>query len=147
MAGNIAKIRRAIFGHVFPINGSTTPLSSLKQPPTTGSGNVTASPRHPHWEAVKRLLRYSPNTPDPRFALMEIRSPQKGYPNTTAAWPWTGVPHQGVHPPSSRATTSHQRTVARRHRSLAAPSQPPSGNSTTLFFKHCSSHRDHMRAA
>ncbi len=87
MASNIAKIRQAIFGHAFPIDGGTTPPSSSKWLPTTGSGNVTASPRHPHWEAVERLLRYSPDTPDPHFALAEIRSPQKGYPNTMAAWP------------------------------------------------------------
>ena len=53
------------------------------------------------------------------------------------------VPHHQ----EAQATTSHRCMAARRHRGLTAPSQPPSGNSTTPFFKHCSSHRDHVRVA
>ena len=67
--------------------------------------------------------------------------------NATAVWPWTGTPHWGARPPPSRAGTPQRCTAARRRRGLAAPrhihSQPPSGNPTTLFFKHRSSHRDH----
>jgi len=32
------------------------PLSSSKWPPTIGSSNVAASPRHAHWETVKQIL-------------------------------------------------------------------------------------------
>ena len=51
------------------------------------------------------FFRYLPDTPDLRFTHAEVSSPQKGYPNVTAAWPWTGVPHRGTRPPSLRAGT------------------------------------------
>ena len=102
---------------------------------THAVARVAASPRHAHWEAVERLFRYSPHTPDPRFAHAEVSSPQKGHPNATAASPWTGAPHRATRPSPSRATTSHRRMAARRRRGVAAPSQPPFWQPHHLVFR------------
>jgi len=91
------------------------------------------APGYAHWEAIEQILHYLPDTPNPRFAHVEVSSPQKGHSNAMAAWPWTGAPHWGTYPSPSRTTTSHRCTAARRHCGLAAPSQPPSGNPTTPF--------------
>ena len=107
-----------------------------------------SQPGHIHWEAVERILRYSPSTPDPHVAHVEVSSPQKGYPNATAASPWTGAPYRGARPPSSRAGTPQRRTAARRHRALAAPPQSPSETSRVSphSFRAPRCHRNHARA-
>ncbi len=64
---------------------------------------VATNPVHAHWEAIERILRYSPGILDPRFTHAEVSSPQKGYPNPTAAWLWSGTPHRGARSPSMAA--------------------------------------------
>ena len=68
---------------------------------------VATNPVHAHWEAIERILRYSPGILDPRFTHAEVSSPQKGYPNPTAAWPWSGTPHRGARSPSTAAPPPH----------------------------------------
>jgi hypothetical protein len=78
-------------------------LLSPKRPPTTGSGNIAASPGHAHREAVERILRHFPCTHDPRFAHAEVSSPQKGHLNVTVV---DRRATSGVRPPSLRVGTS-----------------------------------------
>jgi len=84
--GGVAATRPAAWpGTDAPYSGAHSPstapppLSSSERPPTIGSGNVAASPRHTHREAVELHPRYSPSTPDLHFAHAEVSSPQKGY--------------------------------------------------------------------
>src|SRR5260221_10569504 len=146
-AGSMARNWCAILGHAFPIDGSTIPPSSSKRPPTTGSGKCRSQPQHAHWEAVERLLHYSPDTPDPRFAHAEASSPQKGHPNATAASPWTGAPHWGARPPPSRAGTSQRRNGGNEAYRPRSPESYTFQQLNHLISDDHSSHRDHARAA
>ena len=52
-------------------------------------------------------------------------SPQKGHPNATATWPWTGAPHCGVRPPSTRPSTPRRVGDAQRQGGVMASQPPP----------------------
>jgi len=133
-ASSMARNRRAILGHAFPINGSTTP-SSLNRLPTTGSGSVAAG--HTHWETVERILSATSPTHTTRIShTWRSAAHRRAYPNATAASPWTSAPYWGARPPSSRAATPQRCTVARRHHGLAAPCLTPPASSVTTTRNH-----------
>ena len=118
----------AMLGHAFPIDdGTTTPSFSPDQVPTNTVG-------------------YSTTTPNPRFTCRG-QQPKEGPFKVMAAWPWTGLPHQGTCPSSPRVGTPQQRTTASRHHSLAVPRHTRSSNPTPSPFQASRRHHDHAQAA
>ena len=100
-----------------------------------GAATSQSTRAHPLGGSRADSLRYSPSTPDPRFAHAEVSSPQKGHSNVTAALPWTGAPYRGARPPPSRAGTPQRHTAAWRHGGLVAPRHTHSSN-YHIPFKH-----------
>ena len=111
------------------------PTLILKRPPTYGSGNVAVNPGTSTGGSRADSLCYSPSTPDPCFAHMEVSSPQKGHSNVMAASLWTGAPYWGACPLSSRAGTS-QPCIAARRRCRIAPLQPHLGHLRRPQWSH-----------
>jgi hypothetical protein len=93
--------------------------------------------------------RGAPSPHPTRTSRAEVSSPQKGPPNATAPWPWTGAPHWGARPSPSRVGTPQRRTAARGIAAL----RPRSPTSYTFQHPHnipfrAPMHlRDHARAA
>jgi len=78
-------------------------LSSLKWPPTIGSGNVVASPGHAHWETVEWIISAtSPTHPTHVSHTQRSAACRRATQNAMAALLWTGAPHQDMHPPHYR---------------------------------------------
>ena len=127
MASDTARDWGTILGCAFPSTAAAPPPHPQHGRPPLG-GNVAASPRHVHWEAVERILS----------------APFLAHPTRGGQQPTEGLSkHDGRMAVDQCATSGRASQIIERGHIAATPTLGPHH----LISKHHSSHRDHAQAA